>query len=415
MLAIWREAGLALLALCLAKAEATTSEPFNCDWDRNNWRMGWSQPKKSYCCKHHDIGCEEHAVERLNLTEALPAQAPPPNQTHAIPPWWVVAGVKPDGPETDYGPYRTAGFSLEQQRQFGVDSTGHVQNWHRFTAATRSLKPCIDPKEQQMGLNQQEMMHLLGEVLEDAWKEVRKDDPALKDWTRLRSNCQQQCMAHVLSWSLRTLWATGELLSRGGGSSFGSVLADAVRTCYPGFRTLRADEVADKVSHLVSQSLQERLPIAAASGDFASSRRLSYNQGPSCLEAGQDEEQRQLFATQLEMAVEQAVKTAASKSWGTMEQSARPCQQICRRAVVRQAAEMLWDAGLLARGNADMLVMTSIEGALAACLVNLPKDAAEALAGEAMLHMRPPSDASDGNHGESRALADVTGDGQFLV
>ena len=81
-------------------------------------------------------------------------QAPPPNQTHAIPPWWVVAGVKPDGPETDYGhlarwgqrgkgefiyggnipqffrqfsgilmvgsswgPYRTAGFSLEQQRQ----------------------------------------------------------------------------------------------------------------------------------------------------------------------------------------------------------------------------------------------------------------------------------------------------------
>lgn len=62
---------------------------------------------------------------------------------------------------------------------------------------------------------------------------------------------------------------------------------------------------------------------------------------------------------------------------------------------------MLWDAGLLARGvklplreelpgNADMLVMTSIEGALAACLVNLPHDAAEALAGEAMLHMRPP-------------------------
>lgn len=30
--------------------QATTSEPFNCDWDRNNWRMGWSQPKKSYCC-----------------------------------------------------------------------------------------------------------------------------------------------------------------------------------------------------------------------------------------------------------------------------------------------------------------------------------------------------------------------------
>lgn len=51
----------------------------------------------------------------------------------------------------------------------------------------------------------------------------------------------------------------------------------------------------------------------------------------------------------LEMAVEHAVKTAVTRcltevvalpkprSWGTMEQSARPCQQVCRRAVVRQA------------------------------------------------------------------------------
>ncbi|CAL1133384.1 unnamed protein product [Cladocopium goreaui] len=380
-----------------------TSEPFNCDWGRHNWHMGWSNPKKIYCCQHHQIGCEDHAPAQI-------VKEPASNSSHAIPPWWVVAGVHPDGPETDYGPYRMAGFSVAQQRQFGVDATGHVQNWHRFTAATRSLKPCIDPKQQQMGLNQKEMMHLLGDVLTDAWKELRKDDPALQDWTRLRSNCQEQCMAHVLSWSLRTLWATGELLSQGGGASFGSVLADAVRTCYPGFRTLRADEVAHKVSKLVSKALEERLPIAAASGDFAS-RRLAYNQGPSCLEPGQDEEQRQQFATQLEMAVERAVKTAVSKSWGTMEQSARPCQQTCRRAVVRQAAEMLWDAGLLARGNADMLVMTSVEGALAACLVNLPKDAAEALAGEAMLHMRPPTDDA-----QPRALAGgLPSEGDVLV
>lgn len=40
-----------------------------------------------------------------------------PNETHSIPPWWVVAGVKPEGPETDYGAYRTAGFSKSQQEQ----------------------------------------------------------------------------------------------------------------------------------------------------------------------------------------------------------------------------------------------------------------------------------------------------------
>ncbi|CAK9089375.1 unnamed protein product [Durusdinium trenchii] len=387
-----------LLAVSLANAE-TTSEPFDCVAGAQNWKMGWSQQKKVYCCEHYKHGCEDHPP-----AEVVHFETPQASHNSSIPPWWVVAGVKPEGPETDYGPYRTAGFSKAQQQQFGVDETGHVQNWHRFTAATRSLKPCIDPKQQQMGLNQQEMMHLLGEVLEDAWKEVRHKDPALKDWTRLRSSCQQQCMAHVLSWSLRTLWAAGELLSKGGGANFASVLADAVRTCYPGFRAMRADEVAHKVSHLVSKSLEERLPIAAASGDFTG-RRLSLTQGPSCLEPDQDKEQRQQFAMQLEVAVEQAVKTATSKSWGTMEQSARPCQQTCRRAVIRQAAEMLWDAGLLARGNADMLVMTSIEGALAACLVNLPPNAAEELAGEAMLLMRPPSS-------EPRAL---TADGERLV
>eukprot|EP00435_Cladocopium_sp_Y103_P061571 s340_g23.t1 len=411
-------AGLALwlASLTLAAAEGTTSEPFNCDWGRHNWHMGWSQPKKIYCCQHHQIGCEDHPPAQLvNVPQdgfgsrrwepppsaASAASAASTNSSHAIPPWWVVAGVHPDGPETDYGPYRMAGFSVAQQRQFGVDATGHelaplhcghplAETLHRSETTADGTQPEGDdapPGGRAHGC--------LEGAEEGRPRVARLDSPETLGFNR--SNCQEQCMAHVLSWSLRTLWATGELLSQGGGASFGSVLADAVRTCYPGFRTLRADEVAHKVSKLVSKALEERLPIAAASGDFAQSRRLAYNQGPSCLEPGQDEEitlshreQRQQFATQLEMAVERAVKTAVSKSWGTMEQSARPCQQTCRRAVVRQAAEMLWDAGLLARGNADMLVMTSVEGALAACLVNLPKDAAEALAGEAMLHMRPP-------------------------
>ena len=31
--------------------QGTTSEPFNCDWGRHNWHMGWSNPKKIYCCR----------------------------------------------------------------------------------------------------------------------------------------------------------------------------------------------------------------------------------------------------------------------------------------------------------------------------------------------------------------------------
>ncbi|CAE7702296.1 unnamed protein product [Symbiodinium sp. CCMP2456] len=303
----------------------------------------------------------------------------------------VVAGIKPAGATVDYGPYTAAGFSPSQQHQFGVNVTGHIktfdrteiQNFQRFRIATKALQPCIDPsisckKDKQFGLDQKAMMHLLGTVLEDAWDEVTAEDPALKEWTRLRSSCQQQCMTVVLSWSLRTLWSTGELLSRGGGASFSSALADAVRACYPGFRALRADEVAQKVGKIVARGLEKQLPIAAARADFSPDRRLSFNQNPSCLEQSSlDAEDRERFVLQLEVSVEKAVKTAEMRSWSTMEQAARPCQQTCRRAVMKQV------------GNADMLVMTSVEGALAACLTQLPGESAEALAGEALLHMRP--------------------------
>mmetsp|Transcript_24465 Transcript_24465/g.56745 ORF Transcript_24465/g.56745 Transcript_24465/m.56745 type:complete len:476 (+) Transcript_24465:62-1489(+) len=367
-------------------------EPYDCDAGAANAKLGWSHSKQEYCCKNHHKGC----AQLPSPVQEWPAKNAEveDDHTHMVPPWWIVAGIKPAGETVDYGPYTAAGFSRSQQQQYGVNATGHVENFHRFHIATKALQPCIDPHEKQMGLDQQDMMHLLGHVLEDAWEEITEDDPALREWTRLRSSCQQECMTNVLSWSLRTLWSTGELLSRGGGTTFSSALADAVRACYPGFRALRADEVAKKVGKIVARGLEAQLPLAAARGDFTSERKLSFkdlNQNPSCLApSDSDAEDRHRFVVQLEMAVEKAVKTAETRSWSTMEQAARPCQQTCRRAVMKQAAQMLWDAGLLARGNADMLVMTSIQGGLAACLTNLPADASEALAGEAMLHMRPP-------------------------
>lgn len=390
--------GLLTALVLLSLLNEGSAQSYDCDAGLANSRMGWSDLKKDYCCKEHQKGCDEAAQPAPTAPKPWPFSNPEVhrhNNTHMVPPWWVVAGIKPAGATVDYGPYTAAGFSPAQQHQFGVNVTGHIKNFQRFRIATKALQPCIDPKEKQFGLDQKAMMHLLGTVLEDAWEEVTAEDPALKEWTRLRSSCQQQCMTIVLSWSLRTLWSTGELLSRGGGASFSSALADAVRACYPGFRALRADEVAQKVGKIVARGLEKQLPIAAARADFSPDRRLSFNQNPSCLQQSSlDAEDRERFVLQLEVSVEKAVKTAEMRSWSTMEQAARPCQQTCRRAVMKQAAEMLWDAGLLARGNADMLVMTSVEGALAACLTQLPSESAEALAGEALLHMRPEPETS---------------------
>lgn len=45
--------------------------------------------------------------------------------------------------------------------------------------------------------------------------------------------------------------------------------------------------------------------------------------------------------TSFHLQLQPKMSFCTARSWGTMEQSARPCQQICRRAVVRQAKGML--------------------------------------------------------------------------
>ncbi|CAE8649428.1 unnamed protein product, partial [Polarella glacialis] len=219
---------------------------------------------------------------------------------------------------------------------------------------------------------------------------VIKTDPALQTWTRMRSGCQRTCMTHVLSWSLQTQWAVGQLLAPGGGNLFCKSLADSVRACYPGFRAERADEVATKVSHLVTLSLKKSLPEAAASGEFVGrSLQARASSIPACLQhVDSEDDDREQFLVRLEQAVDSAVSEAQSRSWSLSEHASRPCQRHCRRAVVRQAAETVWDTGLLSRGNADVLTMTALEGALSACLPALPSGSAEGLAGQALINLQ---------------------------
>eukprot|EP00933_Yihiella_yeosuensis_P043925 TRINITY_DN38963_c0_g1_i1.p1 TRINITY_DN38963_c0_g1~~TRINITY_DN38963_c0_g1_i1.p1 ORF type:complete len:417 (+),score=82.58 TRINITY_DN38963_c0_g1_i1:86-1336(+) len=354
-------------------------------------------------------GADQEHSEITTSTTLAPANAstppsPPPaawplgladpekhkDHSHALPPWWILAGVHPQGPSVDMGGYDSAGFSKQQQARFGVDERGKIKDWQRFEAATKSLQPCMDPSAQQMGLDESHFMLLLGRALEKGWKEATNEDPELHRWTQLRSPCQRNCMTRVLSWSLRTLWAVGELLSKGGGRKFSAILAHSVRACYPGFRSARADEVAEKVSKIVSLTLERELPQASADsngiagGDVgsASSRRL---EGPSCLVSQEQDRNRMQFLLKMELSVDNAVNMVQERSWTMMEQASRPCQKICRRAVVRQVVETLYDTGLLSRGNSDALTLEALQGALGACLPNLPEGAGQGLATEALM------------------------------
>lgn len=40
-----------------ATAATTTKEPFDCNAGLAKWRYGWSEAKKVYCCKSHNLGC----------------------------------------------------------------------------------------------------------------------------------------------------------------------------------------------------------------------------------------------------------------------------------------------------------------------------------------------------------------------
>merc|ERR1712032_1291198 len=41
----------------------TTSEPYDCTAGYSNWRAGWSDDKKAYCCTHRNMGCAETTSE----------------------------------------------------------------------------------------------------------------------------------------------------------------------------------------------------------------------------------------------------------------------------------------------------------------------------------------------------------------
>merc|ERR1712032_674148 len=59
--------------------------------------------------------------------------------TSALPPWWLLKGVKPVGSEKDVGSWKAITFSKAQQANYGVDEDGTVVDQGKFGAAFNQL------------------------------------------------------------------------------------------------------------------------------------------------------------------------------------------------------------------------------------------------------------------------------------
>mmetsp|Transcript_7057 Transcript_7057/g.16084 ORF Transcript_7057/g.16084 Transcript_7057/m.16084 type:complete len:130 (-) Transcript_7057:149-538(-) len=58
----------------------------------------------------------------------------------SLPPWWILHGVRPAGPEKDMGSYKAISFSEEQQKGFGINEDGTVKNQTRFDESMKALE-----------------------------------------------------------------------------------------------------------------------------------------------------------------------------------------------------------------------------------------------------------------------------------
>ena len=67
----------------------------------------------------------------------------------SLPPWWISAGVKPEGGEVDMGGWKAISFTEGQQKQFGIDSTGAVVDTELHEAALAALRAGALPLEVQ--------------------------------------------------------------------------------------------------------------------------------------------------------------------------------------------------------------------------------------------------------------------------
>mmetsp|Transcript_13124 Transcript_13124/g.24789 ORF Transcript_13124/g.24789 Transcript_13124/m.24789 type:complete len:99 (+) Transcript_13124:62-358(+) len=58
----------------------------------------------------------------------------------ALPPWWILNNIKPEGEPQSMGSYTVITFSKAQQDKFAINSHGEPKDRAKFTAALKALK-----------------------------------------------------------------------------------------------------------------------------------------------------------------------------------------------------------------------------------------------------------------------------------
>merc|ERR1719476_337800 len=97
----------------------------------------------------------------------------------ALPPWWVLHGVKPDGPDISQGSYTTVSFSKDQQDRFGVDGNGQIVAAETHAAAIAALKTQMQAGKEEAAGSKAEWPELVGKPGTFAEDHIRKARPDL--------------------------------------------------------------------------------------------------------------------------------------------------------------------------------------------------------------------------------------------
>eukprot|EP00929_Paragymnodinium_shiwhaense_P123174 TRINITY_DN966_c0_g1_i2.p1 TRINITY_DN966_c0_g1~~TRINITY_DN966_c0_g1_i2.p1 ORF type:complete len:328 (+),score=78.37 TRINITY_DN966_c0_g1_i2:142-984(+) len=115
--------------------------------DMGSWRaISFTAEQQAMFCVNDKGEVQDDSKHQAALAElkkgggAAPAKGAVGGGMRALPPWWILAGVKPDGPEIDMGSWRAISFTAEQQAKFYVNEKGEVQDDTKHKAALAELK-----------------------------------------------------------------------------------------------------------------------------------------------------------------------------------------------------------------------------------------------------------------------------------
>mmetsp|Transcript_136042 Transcript_136042/g.322378 ORF Transcript_136042/g.322378 Transcript_136042/m.322378 type:complete len:95 (+) Transcript_136042:40-324(+) len=66
----------------------------------------------------------------------------------ALPPWWILNGIKPAGEPQNMGSYSMITFSQAQQEHFSIDEHGEPTDSEKFQKALKALKASKERSEE---------------------------------------------------------------------------------------------------------------------------------------------------------------------------------------------------------------------------------------------------------------------------